>query len=148
METNTIYYIAYGSNISKKQMAVRCPGATPVDIQILKGYRLDSHQYLTIEKDPNYSTPVVIWKINRENEKTLDKREGVHSGIYRKEYLSLLIDGNEQKCLVYIMNDLPWRRNVLPSKEYLDTCLDGYRDFDLDTNILLESFERVNKKHQ
>ena len=140
---NSVFYIAYGSNISKKQMEERCPGAEPIDAQALKGYRLDFHQYLTIEKDPNYSVPIVIWKITRKHEATLDSREGVYIGIYRKEYIVLTIEGKKYACLVYIMNDIPERRNVVPEPKYLDTCLNGYRDFGFDPATLLEAYNRV-----
>lgn len=41
--TNTKYYIAYGSNMSTSQMALRCPDAKLVGTGWLNGYRLAFH---------------------------------------------------------------------------------------------------------
>ena len=34
------YYLAYGSNLNKKQMQMRCPGAKCIGTMVLKGYEL------------------------------------------------------------------------------------------------------------
>ena len=34
------YYLAYGSNLNRKQMQMRCPGAKPIGTALLEGYEL------------------------------------------------------------------------------------------------------------
>ena len=34
------YYLAYGSNLNRKQMQMRCPGAKVVGTALLEGYEL------------------------------------------------------------------------------------------------------------
>ena len=43
------YYIAYGSNLSRQQMAQRCPGAKIVGGAVLKGWQLLFGYYATVE---------------------------------------------------------------------------------------------------
>ena len=43
-------YIAYGSNMSGEQMAVRCPGAKLVGTGILEGAQLEFYLHATVEK--------------------------------------------------------------------------------------------------
>ena len=138
------YYVAYGSNLNKGQMEDRCSGAELVETQTLKGYRLDFHLYLTITRDDKYNTPVAIWKINPDHEKSLDRYEGVRVGLYRKEYIRLIVLNSKRYCLVYLMNDIPERKNVVPTDRYIKTCMDGYRDLGFDESILAETIERVN----
>ena len=35
---NTKYYLAYGSNLNRYQMRVRCPGAKPLGTAVIKNY--------------------------------------------------------------------------------------------------------------
>ena len=34
------YYLAYGSNLNRNQMRMRCPGAKPLGTAVIEGYRL------------------------------------------------------------------------------------------------------------
>ena len=48
------YYLAYGSNLNVRQMALRCPTAKPVGTAVIKDYGLlfkgsKTGAYLTIE---------------------------------------------------------------------------------------------------
>ena len=36
-----LLYFAYGSNLSRSQMATRCPGSSPLGAAVLQKYRLD-----------------------------------------------------------------------------------------------------------
>lgn len=140
---NTLY-VAYGSNLNKIQMCEdRCKGSVPVTSLMLKGYRLTFHLFLTVEKDEQYDTPVVIWKISNKNEQVLDSYEGVSFNTYRKEFIILPINGENRLCLIYIMNYRESRWNKAPSYEYYETCLQGYKDFDLNIKYLVGACCRV-----
>ena len=58
------YYIAYGSNLSVEQMAVRCPDARVVGNAILYGWQLLFKGCATIEPNPERNTPVLVWEIS------------------------------------------------------------------------------------
>lgn len=133
-------YLAYGANLNKKNMAIRCPLATPLCSINLEGYKLAFNNVATIVKSENDSVPVGVWRITEECEKALDKYEGFPN-LYRKEYLDLTKLGLNQG-MVYIMN---YGGQAVPNKSYFDTIKQGYQDFQLNTeqlvNAVLEAYD-------
>lgn len=144
------YYIAYGSNLNLEQMKDRCPNAKvygTAEIQdyelLFKGY--PSRSYLTIEKKEGKKVPVGIWQTSEEDEKKLDIYEDYPALYYKTEMMLPVKKKDTQEiqnltCYVYIMYEE--RTNELPSEEYIQTCLTGYRDFGFDENILKEVVEK------
>ena len=51
-------YLAYGSNLNKKQMSRRCPNAKPVGSIILKGYKLEFRRVATIKHTKNIDAKI------------------------------------------------------------------------------------------
>ena len=135
MKENFTYYIAYGSNLNKTQMKQRCPGAKCVGSTYLKDYKLRFNLHLTIQKCEGEKIPVGIWQISKEDEVALDIYEEYPS-YYRKEYLDIEINGTIKKCLVYIMIDIKDRVDMPPTEEYLQRCIQGYKDFNFDLKYL------------
>ena len=131
-------YIAYGSNLHQEQMAWRCPGAKVIAKSWLHDYKLvfQGHPYnahANVIPAKGYDVPVVIWEIDKYDEMSLDRYEGVRGGYYRKEYMQVEVAGEMQEALIYIMNPNPYGR---PSDSYLKTIVEGYRDFNMDIRIL------------
>ena len=58
-------YLAYGANLNKKNMAMRCPLATPLCSINLEGYKLAFNNVATIVKSENDSVPVGVWRITK-----------------------------------------------------------------------------------
>lgn len=144
------FYIAYGSNLNVEQMKERCPHATIVGTAQIQDYELlfkgfPSRSYLTIEKKEGSYVPVGVWKTNEEDEKLLDIYED-YPNLYYKTELTLPVkdihSGNiqEHTCYVYIMYED--KSFELPSEEYINTCLVGYKDFGFDENILKDVVEQ------
>ncbi len=141
------YYIAYGSNLNKKQMKTRCPHARVAGTSEIKDYRLlfkgsQSGAYLTIEKEKGHVVPVGIWEVDENDERNLDRYEGFPT-FYYKENMRLPVkdeNGNvkDRDCFVYIMHEE--RPLGLPSIYYVDICGFGYQDFGFNSNRLLEAF--------
>ena len=140
------YYLAYGSNLNKEQMAHRCPGADPFGAAVIMDYELVFRRgYLTIEPKEGSSVPVGIWRITAENEKALDRYEG-YPRFYRKEYFNIPFwmpndDGANEHCLAYIMQD-GYSIDV-PSDYYFYTVMKGYKDFGIDPAPLIAAYEKV-----
>jgi len=132
-------YVAYGSNINLEQMAFRCPSSEIVGTAMLQGYELQFKRVATIEKNADAQTPVLIWKLPKEDENILDRYEGFPS-IYRKEQVSLEVDGQEQKAMVYIMNGN--RPLAEPSMGYYECIQQGYIDNVLDLPYLERALEQ------
>ena len=138
---NKRYYIAYGSNLNVYQMRFRCPSARIIGTAVIPNYELlfkgsKTGSYLTIEPKKNSSVPV-------EDESTLDRYEGYPAFYYKKEF-TLPIKGiktgklRNRKVYVYIMHED--RPIGIPSNQYVRTCLEGYRDFGFDMEILKKAY--------
>lgn len=126
------YYIAYGSNLSESQMAYRCPTAKVVGTSILNDWRLLFDGPASIEKYEGYKVPILIWEIQPEDEKSLDRYEGYPS-YYRKEMLDVEANGKTINAMVYIMNT---NKEHIPSDYYYRVLEQGYERFGFDKNIL------------
>ena len=139
---NNKLYIAYGSNLNLRQMAVRCPQAVPVGTAMLKGWQLTFRGVATLEPDPQAETPVGIWDITPQDEISLDRYEGFPR-LYGKTMVDVELKGKTVKAMMYLMNDgLP----CLPSKWYLDAIAKGYEDVGLDTVHLTKALEHTKLK--
>lgn len=131
------YYIAYGSNLSEVQMALRCPTAKVVGTSTLKDWRLLFNGPASIEEYNGYEVPVLIWEIQPEDEKSLDRYEG-YPTYYRKEMLEVDVDGKILPAMVYIMNPAGKR---VPSEYYYKVLENGYERFGFDKRILEKALE-------
>lgn len=134
-----IYYLAYGSNLNERQMSFRCPNATKVGTLMLEDYELEFRLYLTIVPKKGSVVPIGVWQVSESDEKRLDAYEG-YPTFYRKEYIEIEIGDTKEQALVYIMNDV--RKVAPPSRQYMMTCAEGYRNFGLDNKFLIEAFNR------
>lgn len=132
-------YVAYGSNINLDQMAFRCPNSEVVGTAMLQGYELQFKRVATIEKNADAQTPVLIWKLPKEDERVLDRYEGFPS-LYRKEQVSLEVDSQEQKAMVYIMNGN--RPLAEPSMRYYECIQQGYIENGMDLSYLERALEQ------
>lgn len=142
------YYVAYGSNLDKKQMEFRCPGARPVGSGFLKDFELiyrgsRTGSYATVRYHEKKFVPVGVWKITKAHEQSLDRYEG-YPIFYQKYVVPVAMeDGSTLEAMIYIMRTdaAPGR----PSESYVDTIYRGYEDFSLDFRYLRESLD-LNKR--
>lgn len=136
----TKLYIAFGSNLCKKQMRLRCPSARPLGKFTMHDAQLVFKTYADLEYIKGVNTPCGLWSINREDEKSLDRYEGVSVGSYFKsEKIMLNYCGRKRPALLYLKNQ---GEIYPPSKRYVSVIRRGYQDFDLDQAILDEAIER------
>jgi len=135
------YYLAYGSNLNKEQMAHRCPGAKAVGTSTIQDYQLIFRRgYLTIEKAEGKTVPVGIWAITEKDERALDRYEG-YPKFYRKEVFPVTIGEKESQALVYIMQD--GFVEAAPTDNYFYTVYMGYDDFRMSKKPLVDAYERA-----
>lgn len=132
-------YIAYGSNLNTAQMGLRCPAAEIVGTAMLRGWRLmfrggDGTAVATIERCQGYKVPVLIWRLQPEDERALDRYEG-WPHLYRKETLRVTVDGKRRSAMAYIMNEEGHPYGI-PSAGYLEVIRQGYRTAGFDRDIL------------
>lgn len=126
-------YVAYGSNLNKYQMSHRCPNAVPFTTGVLEDYELlfkgsKTGSYATVEPCKGAFVPVALWTISESDERSLDRYEGFPTFYYKKDVTVRTANGNV-KAMVYIMHED--RPLGIPTEYYVDVCLEGYDDFDL-----------------
>lgn len=142
MNTKCRLYIAYGSNLNLEQMKRRCPTAEVVGTAELKNWRLrfrgGSHSAVaTIEREQGFTVPVLIWRIQPEDEVALNRYEGFPF-LYRKETLCLTVNGKQVRAMVYIMNEAGHPYGI-PSAGYLNTIREGYESAGFNVSILYDA---------
>ena len=146
------YYLAYGSNLNLRQMALRCPTAKAVGTAVIKDYELlfkgsKTGAYLTIEPKVGAEVPVAVWSVEPADEQRLDVYEGYPTFYYKTEFdLPVRYFSGKsvvRKAFVYIMREE--RPLGLPSGSYVRTCLEGYRNFGFDESVLLSALENSRK---
>ena len=133
------YYIAYGSNLSVGQMALRCPDAKIVGKATLPDWKLVFRLHATLEPCEGRAVPVLIWEISEEDERLLDLYEGYPSYYIKRDMDVEMteLDGSSSRtitAMVYLMTD--GREARLPSKSYYRVLEEGYRQFGFDERLL------------
>ncbi|MDG4603728.1 MAG: gamma-glutamylcyclotransferase, partial [Defluviicoccus sp.] len=109
-------YVAYGSNMNRRQMARRCPKARPLGGIWLQGWRLVMKRVADIEPDPHALTPAALWEITRSCERALDLYEGFPH-LYIKERLAIALpNGRRAKPMAYVMSG-PRQRDYGPASD-------------------------------
>lgn len=141
-------YIAYGSNLNKQQMERRCPTAKPIAKGWLHDYALvfqgtPFNAHANVIPAEGHEVPVVIWQITPEDEAALDRYEGVAGGYYTKEYMTIEVAGKMRECLIYIMTPHGYG---YPGTGYLQTIVQGYRDFNLDVRPLNDAVIKAREE--
>lgn len=118
-------------------MARRCPTATIVGTAILENWRLLFDGPASIERKQGYQVPVLIWDIQPEDERSLDRYEGYPS-YYRKEMLKVKVKDQIIDAMVYIMNT---NKESQPGQFYYNVLDQGYERFGFDKRILEKALE-------
>ncbi|MER2143449.1 MAG: gamma-glutamylcyclotransferase family protein [Eubacteriales bacterium] len=136
------YYIAYGSNLSVRQMAARCPEARVAGKAVLPDWKLVFRLHATIEPEKGSMVRVMIWEISDRDERHLDAYEGWPSYYIKQDIEVMMTDlrGKHPRkvtAMVYIMTE---GHNVrMPMKGYVDVLAEGYERFGFDKDILRQA---------
>ena len=127
-------YIAYGSNMVQEQMAVRCPDARLIGTGYISGARLEFYLHATVEKTGNKRNrvPVAVWEITEQDERNLDRYEGVPSYYIKEEWPVHMNDGSEIKGMIYLMHMV---RYSPPVNSYYNGIANAYRRLGLSSQI-------------
>ena len=136
-----MHYFAYGSNLSRAEMKVRCPAAVPISIATLADHRLVFRTWADVEPWPGQSVPGVLWSITAACETALDLYEDVAGGLYSRITAWVRPDGvtDAVQALVYRMIRADCEP---PNPEYRSLIEQGYADFGLDTRGIADAEQR------
>ena len=130
-----MYYFAYASNLTRKQMTERCPDAKPKFIATLPNFKLIftgwSRQWHggVASIKPLKGEKVIggVYEISERDLRLLDKHEGYPSIYNRREVVVFPEEGEAVKAVAYIK--VEQSEETKPSPEYVATIQQGYRDW-------------------
>ena len=96
-------YFAYGANMERSAMAVRCPGATALGRARLAGWRyLIAAGYGSIAPAPGACVFGVLWRLTPRDLAALNAYESLDSGLYRRVLLTVDAGERRARALVYV----------------------------------------------
>ena len=126
---DTVLYFAYGSNLWRQQMAVRCPEHREVGPGRLNGWRwiVTTRGYASIVVSEGDYVLGTVYELSVADVLALDRFEGVAQKAYRKDMIAVDVNGQELDCLVYID---PVVEVGEPKEEYIARINSGIRDAD------------------
>jgi len=130
-------HFAYGTNMSRKLMRLRCPTADPLGIAKLNGWRftITTDGYASIVPKPGAIVHGVLWRISPRDRAVLDAYEDLDSGLYRRRILPIQYDARIIPALVYIGRE---RGSGHPMPGYLELVVDAARDWGLPSRYVTE----------
>ncbi len=150
------YYLAYGSNLSTEQMAVRCPDAMVAGKAVLKDWKLAFKYHADIIPCEGELVQVLVWQISEQDEENLDYYEGFPHYYCKKLMNVTMTDFNgdhpeEITAMVYVMSEGNERLRM-PAKGYYDVLANAYRKLWFDERYLqralLESIDSQRGEHK
>ena len=130
MNNQTQYYFGYGSNLSKEQMAIRCPESKYFTSGKLLDYSwlINARGYASIKPSEGEFVLGEIFALSQQDISYLDIYESVEEGMYLKSNLSVQTSKGPVDCLVYIASD----NNIgKPQKEYINRINLGIKSANL-----------------
>ena len=118
MTEQTQYYFGYWSNLSKEQMAIRCPESKYYASGTLSGYSwlINTRGYASIKPSESDFVLGEIFTLSQQDVDYLDIYESVEEGMYLKSNLSVETSKGTIDCLVYIASD---STPGIPQEEYI-----------------------------
>jgi cation transport regulator ChaC len=130
-----MYYFAYATNLSRQQMAERCPEAKPKFIATLPNYKLIfagwSRKWrggvASIKPFRGEKVIGAIYEISERDLRLLDKHEGYPATYNRIDIVAFNEDGEPVKAVTYIK--VEQSEEIKPSREYVAIIQQGYRDW-------------------
>ena len=143
MEVFTMIYLAYGSNLHIPSMQYHCPTAKVLGTSILKGNRLVFSGVATVEHDEESSVPVLLWEIQPEDEKALDRYEGFPH-LYKKGFDKVDLNGKTVDAMYYFMPHGYQRSAPIP--HYYELLRTAYQELGFDTAVL-ETARKFSEKY-
>ena len=130
MTEQTQYYFGYGSNLSKEQMAIRCPESKYYASGTLSGYSwlINTRGYASIKPSESDFVLGEIFTLSQQDVDYLDIYESVEEGMYLKSNLSVETSKGTIDCLVYIASD---STPGVPQDEYIERINLGIKSANL-----------------
>lgn len=132
-----MYYFAYGANLSKQQMATRCPDSKPLFSATLPNHRVVfcgwSRRWrggtATLKKASGEKARGAIYEISDGCLRRLDRDEGYPATYRRLKVTVFDEDGTPVEAVTYVKAGQI--EETSPGQQYLAAILQGYRDWQI-----------------
>lgn len=127
-----MYYFAYATNLSKKQMQARCPGGKPMFVATLPNYRIVFTDWsrkwrggrATIKSFRGEKVRGAIYEVSEACLRQMDR----HEVGYTRLNVTVFDEDNEpHQAVTYIKSGQ--MEESKPSQEYGEVIRQGYRDW-------------------
>ena len=125
-------YFAYGANINKDSMRIRCPDAQPIRPIILRDWELVFYSHASVEPKNGAIVHGVLWEITPECEESLDIYEGFPIYYTKVDYIQ-----DDEEFFFYEMNS---HRSGTPSPRYVNDINDAYKSWGIDHHIAIQNY--------
>ena len=135
------FYFGYGMNTNISGMATRCPDAVCLGAAVLPGYRFVFRGHADVELDEDCYADGVLWQISNTDLQALDRLEVFPSYYLRHRAWVETSDGDRVSAWIYTMADQSYEWE--PGEQYLQCCLEGYRDNGVPTVQITDALEYV-----
>jgi len=130
-----MYYFAYGSNLSQKQMAERCPDSKPAFVATLPNYKVIftgwERQWrggvATLRRSADSKVTGGVYEISDKDLRLLDRYEGYPTVYDRLKVTVFARDGDPVEAVTYIKREQS--EETQPSEKYLAIIRQGYKDW-------------------
>lgn len=97
-------YFAYGSNMDRSAMGLRCPASSWIGPARLARHRfvIMREGYASVVRDPRREVWGVLWNLALADIPALDRYEGVASGLYAKLHQPVVTPEGPRRALIYV----------------------------------------------
>ena len=140
---SAVSYFAYGSNLNRADMRLRCPDARPDRPARLEGWRLCFRGVADIEPAADSAVAGALWQLSGADLGCLDAYEGAPAH-YRQRIFEVETNAGPREAMTYVMTDDSYLG--LPSSWYYGRIEAGYRDWGLPLSGLREAREETRER--
>jgi hypothetical protein len=128
-------HFAYGSNMSRALMGMRCPSARALGTASLSGWRfvVDPDGVGSIEPGSGALLRGVLWRVGLRDLAAINAYEGIDSGLYLRRVLPVRYGRRLQPALTYIAR----RRGEGAARPgYISLVVEAAREWDLPASYI------------
>ncbi len=98
-----LLHFAYGSNMSRRLMGMRCPDARAIGTTVLRGWRfiISPDGFASLARQPGSLVHGVLWRLSTRDVAAVNAYENVQSGLYVRRLVPVPLELSAP-ALVYI----------------------------------------------
>ncbi|HEY6382453.1 MAG TPA: gamma-glutamylcyclotransferase family protein [Pseudolabrys sp.] len=99
------FYFAYGSNMDRRAMKRRCPGARALGPAVLSGYRffVGIDGWGSVATSAGDTVHGVLWRLTPRDMAALHVYELLHQGLYEIRYLPVRHGTRRVRAMIYLL---------------------------------------------